>query len=353
MSKQQTSLQDVNLNEDFNFFGEDVEEGVETIFESEEKEKKKEEEPQEEIEEIVFENFEEETGKPEHTEESEEDAQIFDAIKTIFESGYLELEEGQEITPENADEIYREKFRNAIENELAAVFNSYSPEVRDIIAYTQKGGDIQDYLETVKSKEIKEGMDMDSEVNQKKFMKYKLTNDGYTENEIEDEIERLTENGKLETAAKSHYRKWENDKKKEKENLKKQVADQEKRRRQEFTKTKESFTTYLKDANISEMKLSDKDRKELPDYILEPKYRLQNGTVISQFQKDYHDILQDKEKTIILAKILQSGADLKKIKTLVETKVVEEFEDKVKRTRLPNSKKTNLNNKVYNPLEYF
>lgn len=224
-----------------------------------------------------------------------------------------ELEEGVELTDEKAEEILEDSFDESVDNRLQEIMSELPDVVKQMVKYSKDGGDINDLLSSIKEvndTQISNDLDMDQESNQIKVIKHKLAKDGYDEDTIEAQIEFFKESGKLEKTSKGFFK---NIVKENEETYQNKLKEQEKTKesqKENRRKYKTDLTSALKDSeDINGIKFSRKDKTDLPAYISDPTIKLENGATVSPLQRDIFNALKDKNKTLILAKILKSDFD--------------------------------------------
>ena len=351
---EQNTIEDLDLNEDFTFFGE-VDLELKAAVEAEQAaEKKGKEDKEEEVEEEpTFFADEDVLVNPEESEETEATSPTA-AIKAIFDSGYLTLDEGEEFSEENAEELFKKTFKNAVKQELKETLEALDPTTSSILKLALQGGDVESFIKTyTPEREITENMDLDKEANQKLIIRKGLEELGFDEEYISKEIERFEEEDKLKVNATVHYNKW----KSSREKLREKELSEAQKNYQKFEEEQEELKGYynnlVKEESFEGLKFSKADKKDLPSYIVEGKYRLKNGQTISQFHKDLIEASQDKKKAVILAKLLREDLSLEKIKKMVESKVIDNFKEDLQRSKTPKGTSNSAKGKIYNPLDFF
>lgn len=351
---EQNTIEDLDLNEDFTFFGE-VDLELKAAVEAEQAaEKKGKEDKEEEVEEEpTFFADEDVLVNPEESEETEATSPTA-AIKAIFDSGYLTLDEGEEFSEENAEELFKKTFKNAVKQELKETLEALDPTTSSILKLALQGGDVESFIKTyTPEREITENMDLDKEANQKLIIRKGLEELGFDEEYINKEIERFEEDNKLKINATVHYNRW----KSSREKLREKELSEAQKNYQKFEEEQEELKGYynnlVKEESFEGLKFSKADKKDLPSYIVEGKYRLKNGQTISQFHKDLIEASQDKKKAVILAKLLREDLSLEKIKKMVESKVIDNFKEDLQRSKTPKGTSNSAKGKIYNPLDFF
>ena len=86
--------------------------------------------------------------------------------------------------------------------------------------------------------------------------------------------------------------------------------------------------------------LSKQDKTSLPTYISEPNVELQDGRYVSEMQADLFKVMADKDKIVLLAKLLKTDFDFSAIERKKQTQAargVREAVERVDRKELSNS----------------
>ena len=259
------------------------------------------------------------------------------ALETLKKKGLVEyeLEEGEELTEELAEELLEEGYENAIESKIGQMISGLPQEVKDLIKFATDGGDVKELFAKMSSNtEISEETDMDNEVNQIMVIKDQLRADGHDEEYISDNIEFLKDSGKLQTTSKKIFAKKLKNISKDREDLvegQKQQKIALRARQKEFKK--ELKDTLIDSTDIKSLRFNRKDKNDLPDYIAEATVMLENGNSVTQMQRDLQLALQDKEKVLLLAKLLKDDFNFGSIVTDTKTKEIKRIKNNIQHSR--------------------
>ncbi len=270
------------------------------------------------------ENKDEDFFKSSPEEEEEDDDPNEGAVKLTSDSaktlsflkdkGLIELEEGEEITDENSEELLEEKWEKSIELALKDTISDLPDEVKNLIKYSSQGGNPYEYLKKM-SETLSSGVNKESDISeesvQMKAVEQDLKMQGYDDEYIETHLKVLKDSGKLESIAKKTYDKIISQQQKEEENQLKAIEDANKDRKEKAKKFKQDISEFVgKAESFKGYKLSKEDAKELPSYISDSRVEMANGKKVSSFQADLFKIMADKEKLVLLSKIVKSDLDL-------------------------------------------
>lgn len=292
-------------------------------------EKPKEEEPKEDF-------FEESKTKEKETDINVNSSIYLDVLKDLKEQGifkHVELEEGEDIDAERFAELQQEEY----DTEIAARLETWAtqeldPDAQAFIKFKVQGGNTEDFFkEYSKSSDIPEG-DIENESHQDAVIKYQLKQEGWSNDEIEDRLEYLENSGKKKDFAKRYDAKLKEQIEKNKSKLLEQAEEQKQKAKQVEDNFKASVKDALSEVNeVSGFKISQQDKGKIYDLLTKRNFKLSENQMITGFQKKMGDILQDTEKLILLAKLIDSDFDFTEMKKQIETKKVKEVKSNLQK----------------------
>lgn len=254
----------------------------------------------------------------------------------------FELEEGKELTDEEADAILEDSWDASLEAGIEETIKELPDEVKALIKIATNGGNVMQMMAKLAasvSAGITKDTDMTQESNQILVMTEDLREQGYDTEEINTHIDFLKSSGKLEAMSGKAFTK-----KIEKQNAdlaaesKRAVEAKEnaKKQQREYKSAVAAHVSTLNDLNG--FPINKKDKQELPGYMSEPTVELKDGRFITPMMYDFYKAQSDKDKSVLLAKILKNNFDFS---TLVNTKITEET--RKKRETLEEVNKTGSN----------
>ena len=292
---------------------------------------------------------EEQGGEPIDTKaksksKDKEESTTSSALNLLKDKGILdfELDEGEVLTEELAEEILEDKFDEAIEGRIGELFAGLPDVVKQMIKFAKDGGDPTAFVQTLAqatSTGLTTNMDMSQEANQEAVMKTMLKKDGYDDEDISTQIEFLKDSGKLKAMAEKRFDVWNKNQEKETAAL---TAAQENRRKQDREELRERKATLIAElqttAEVDGIKLNSKDKREIPSYIFDKNIELENGSKISNYHKDVWEAMSNKKASLQLAKLLRErkkdgSFDFSKIEKIAETAVTRKVKDNVQRNK--------------------
>lgn len=356
---------------DVDFFGEKVEKKEEVSEEEkkalekkaeEDAAKKKEEEKKSEEEAGVFKDFDDEEesekkktskkseDKKEEEEQENENVQPATVVNFLIDKGILDLDEDEikefdELDDEDKAEVVKDYFDKAVEDRFAEGIKNLPDTVKNLIKYAVNGGNVNTFLQNMaklSSTGLSEDMDVEDELNQEKLVRQKLQEEEYDEDYINSHIDYLKDSDKLKITAEKYFEKWKKTKAIEQEKEVRRVEAAKKLARDNeiaFKKEIGKFTSETE--SIKGFKLSKKDISEMPDYIASQNIRLQDGRTITPFYKDLTEAMKDKEKLVLMAKLLRNNFDFSQIVKTVDTKITRDLKESLQRQEKTQSVKSN------------
>lgn len=281
--------------------------------------------------------------KVDATDEDEEDEPVntdtsISSLAYLKEKGLVEyeLEEGEEMTQERAEELLEDSYELSIENAIKEKFADLPEPIKQLNKFVLNGGNPAEFfakLATDSTSRLQKGMDVTTEAVQETVMRETLKAEGYDKDYIDTQLDFLKDSKKLETVAKAKYSKWEEKSIKEEEALVARQATAKVNEKNKIRESKKAVSTLFNETNvINDIVFDKKDVKEIPSYMYDKQYKMDNGREITEMEKDLMDAMQDKNKFAVLAKMLRSDFDLKSFKTEASTEATKQIRKNLSRT---------------------
>lgn len=253
----------------------------------------------------------------------------------------FELEEGEELTDERAAELIEDSYEQGLEKRMGDMLAELPPVTRDLVKFAVNGGNESEFLAKLKNQPsvtaITKDMDLSDEKNQELVIRKQLESEDHDQEYIDSNIEFLKESGKLATLSEKYHQKIiARDEKQRAADLK-AIEDRKKASKESLRKFKKDLASHLETTQeYKGFKFGKNDAKELPSYISEPKIQTDNGAV-SEFQRDLFNVLQNKEKSVLLAKLIKSDFDFSPVEKSTKTKQTKKVQEDVRRTNSKSS----------------
>lgn len=308
------------------------------------------------------------------TEDDEEDDEVspqepsgsnLELYNTLKERGLvnLEPEDGVELTEELAEELIEDGLEGFIDNKIREKLNSLPRDVQGLIRYSLSGGDMKSYIDSIGNlvTSIPDNVDFNSEEDQEIVVRNILAEEGNDEDTIESQIEFLKDSGKLRGFAENKYKLWSTKKSQEEEKIIKKREEDIRQAKIRMRERKQEYTNLLSESdNIKGITVPRKIKKEIPNYIEDRNIALENGSYITELQRDlFYELPKNKEALIQLAVLMKNRNEdgtfnFKDIANSIQTEVVKKIKKDVRRSKpvLPSSSDRTV--KMNRPLaDYF
>lgn len=268
-------------------------------------------------------------------------------LEFLKEKGLVdfELEEGQELSEEDAEHLLEDSWEQSLEKEVEATIKDLPDELKQLIKFASKGGDVGELLgkmiQTATSG-INKNSDIENEDVQVLAVTMELRNQGHDQEYIDAQVEFLKDSGKLEVISKKSFDRIVAAQEEEtagEVDRQKQAVEYRKKQAREYKTNITSHINSLDEAGG--LPLSKQDKVALPTYISEPTVELQDGRVVSEMQADLFKVMADRDKIVLLAKLLKSDFDFSPIERKKQSQVARGIKDELQRVdktqRLSNS----------------
>ena len=252
-----------------------------------------------------------------------------DVYKDLKEAGifkHVELEDGEELDADRLFELQQEEIEAEVTSRLDAwASQELDEDAKAFIKFKIQGGDTSEFFKTYQNtSEITLG-DIEDEDYQDNLIRYQLQKEGWDKDEIEDRLEFLTESNKKSKFAERYHDRLIKEQEKEKQALVKQAEEQKIRVKQQ----EEQFRVSIKDTldtnkEINGIKFTDKDKGNLINFLTK-KEKLEDGRVITGFQRKLSESFNDPKKIALLAKILNDDFDFSSFEKSAITKKTKEI----------------------------
>lgn len=248
----------------------------------------------------------------------------------------VDVDNEEEIDADKFIEIQEEEIEARLDETIQAFMEELDDDGKTFLKFKREGGDTKKFFEIYSKLSEIPVPSYNDEASQEKFLEYYYSNYEDLENDdIQDKIDWLKETGKLSKYAEKFYDQLQEDEEKMKaevlERQKKMTFQQEEQRKQLVKDLKNIIdnTTTIKDWNITP-----KDKKDLHGYMTRPSVKVGNNQFLTQFQNDLQGIFKDKEKMILLAKIISSDFDATDLKEKAKTEVIRETRQKINNQKM-------------------
>jgi len=285
-------------------------------------------------------------------------------LKFLAEKGLVNL--GGDIPEgEDADDLLEDGFETAVDQRVEELFANLPAPVRQLNKYVMEGGDLGEFLSRLSKggvATLSEDMDLDDEDAQEAVLREALEAEGNDAEEIEAQLEFLKDSGRMEGMARKKYQKWLSRRKAEQEALVRQQAEAKRLEREQLRENRKRVQAMLEETeSIGRLRVSREDRKSLPSYMNEKTVPLQNGTSITELQRDiFYEVPKNEKAFLQLAMLMRNrNADgtfnFDGIAREVETEVTRSVKANVRRAKeaMPNRSKADTRRQSKSLADFF
>lgn len=286
------------------------------------------------------------TEPEKETEDFFDEDEVSTQSATSYSSVYKLLKEKGVISVdvENETEFDEETFAQVIEQEIEAgldetikaFMDDLDDDAKAFLKFKKEGGDTKQFFKFYNEvSQIPTPVIGDSK-SEEKFLKYYYkAYEDLDDEDIEDKIEFLKETGKLSKYAQKYHENVEEEIEQNREEaIKKQQYYQQQQEEQRKQYVKELKHLIDDSDNIKDWTITQKDKKILHSYMTRASVKVSENQYLTQFQNDLQQVFKDREKTILLAKIISNDFDLTDIKEKAKTEIIRETKSKLTNTKV-------------------
>lgn len=330
---------DTNNNlEDFTWESEETfeqkpEEKKEVLVKKEEQKKEQEEIKEEED---FFKDFE----KTEQFVETVETNKIAETFNHLKEIGFFKhtTHEG-DLDEDLLVELQEQEYEAEVTLRLTDwATKDLDEDAQAFIKFKREGGNTQDFFQIYsETTEIPTG-DIEDEDYQDNLIRHQLKKEGWDNDEIEDRLEYLTENGKKEKVAQKYDVKIKQEENKIKEELLFKATKEKEAAKIQKIEFKETLKEALsKTDNIKGFKITETDKNKILLGLTKEDQEINSNKTVTSFQKRLSEVFQNTEETILLAKLLFSNFDMTSFEKAVGTKITKEIKNNLEQRKIVRS----------------
>ena len=294
------------------------------------------------------------------------DGNQFSALANdLFKLGVFTKDEDEDDVAISTPEEFLERFQTEkkkgaseiVENFIGQFGEDYQKAFEAIFV---KGADPKEYFSTYNNVVSFAEMDLSSTDNQIKVVRQTLIDQGFDEEDVDTEVERLQNYGDLENVATKYHKVLV---KKEAQKLQKieeqaaiQLQQKQAIRNQYINNVQNILQEKLKTKEFDGIPLSPKTASELQDFLLVDKYKTVSGETLTDFDKAILELKrpenhEQKVKVALLLKILEKDPTLSTIqKTGVTKKSNQLFTEVARQVQKDNKKSAGGTSSIFSNL---
>lgn len=254
---------------------------------------------------------------------------VFKDLKQYGILKHVDIEEGENLDAKQLSKLYEEEYNTEVSNRINAwASQELDEEAQQFIIFKRNGGNTRDFLN--KLKEINNTGFSDGDISdedyQDEIIRKQLKEDDWDDDEIEERLESLTNNGKKESVAKKYYERFQKLKSKEIEKIVEEQEEAKRKLKQAQTEFKEELQSTL-DSNeeLLGFKMTKKDKETIFKSLTERTVRDEDNSLVTPFKQKLDGVFKDPKKLIILTKLLNNDFDMSDFKKSVITQETRKF----------------------------
>jgi len=309
-----------------------------------------------------------ETSDDDDSDDDASEGTQFTALSNdLFKLGVFTSEDGEEEAPISTAEEFLERFNNEkkkgasemVQNFIGQFGEDYQEAFEAIFV---KGVNPKEYFGTYNQVVNFAEMDLSDEANQVRIMKQALSDQGFDQEDVETEVERLKNYGDLESVATKHHKVLV---KKEAAKLQQMEANAEQELRQKqaiknqyITNVQSILQDKIKNKEFDGIPINPKLAGELQDFLLVDKWKTPTGETLTDFDRAILDMKKPenhemKVKLGLLMKMLEKDPTLSTIQRTGVTKKSNQLFGEVARQVTKSKTGTGTGGSKANPSSWF
>lgn len=264
--------------------------------------------------------------------------------KLLKEKGIISVnvEDETEFNEETFADVIEQEIEAGLDETIKAFMNDLDDDGKAFLKFKKEGGDTKQFFKFYSEVSQIPTPTIGDSKSEEKFLKYYYkAYEDLDDEDIEDKIEFLKETGKLTKYAQKYHENVEDEIEQNREEaIKKQQQYQLQQEEHKKQYVKELKGLIDDVDNIKDWSITQKDKKVLHGYMTRASVKVSENQYLTQFQNDLQQVFKDKEKTILLAKIIGNDFDLTDLKEKAKTEMIRETKSK-----LTSSKTSPISNK--------
>lgn len=323
----ESSTKSGEINEEIDTNGEDND--IDAPSKKSKKSKTVVEEESDEDDITVEDNLDEEDEDDESSEPKGEVSVFTDLYKDLKDKGlfkHTDIDEDEDLDSERFFELQEEEIEKEIENRLNNwANNELDEDAKALIEFVRNGGKTQDFFKVYNSQNSILDGDIEDENFQDRLIRMQLSDKGLEDDEIEDTLETLSDNGKKQKVAERYLKKLQE----EAEEERKELLEENKKKQEQIKKNEQAFTSEIKELlnkteDIKGIKFDKSARQEVFDFLTKRNIK-EGNSVMTGFNKGLKAVFEDKEKVLLLARLIQTDFDFSSIERQAKNKKTKEI----------------------------
>lgn len=304
--------------------------------------------PQEEIEKAFLndgkpdkepakkESTKEETPSEDKSEEGEGNENFRVFHKDLVDLGLLDEDKEYDGTAEGLVDAFRRRDERSKKDIYKQVGEELGEDGMALIQHLRNGGRPEDWVDTYS--DPLEGVNIEDKEHQKAVVKHYYRGQGWSEDEINQELMDIEDLGdeKLADKSKKMFERLKKQHEEDKAEFNKQAAEQEatvERQREEFRSNINKLIDEKSDIFGISLPKDPKSKQELKDYILKPKVRLPDGRMVTEAYANRVKTANDLNVYLLLSVMAKNGYNFDSIKRAEGTKATLGIKQQLEQSR--------------------
>ena len=240
-----------------------------------------------------------------------------DAVYKLFASELKDRKilRNVEIPDEVGEDDLYQFVDDEIEARLEEALDEYDEALRNnpqaiaLLRFMKNGGNTADFVAVYGQSKLPSEADLKKPAVREAFLRqYYMEIEGLDAEDTEDKIEWLKESKKDEKFALKHFKEIQESRAEAQQQLLQAQAERKRQAEASVIQFRNVIKkTVAEEDVIGDIKLSAKDKRELPDYISKHTVKAGPTQLVTQLQKDIADIFGDPKQLILLAKFVNGG----------------------------------------------
>lgn len=244
--------------------------------------------------------------------------------KHMSDKGILDFDEETFKDEDDSEELLEKVVEKTVENKIKEWKGSYPEDAQKFLEFVENGGNPADFHKYYYKEVSFKDYDLSTEESAKAVIKLGLEAEGYSSEEIDEELEDIERLGTWEKKAKLHLKKLQKIEDEQKEAIveaqKKYAKEQEELSKKQWEDFKKGL--YDRDS-IGGFKLTNKLKDEIWDYMTKP---IDKKTGITAYQKDSQE---NEDARYMFAYLLKNKWNIKSLEKQITTKEVSKLRSKL------------------------
>lgn len=270
-----------------------------------------------------------------------QDSSFTDLVLDLKDRGILqhaEVNEGDEVDADGLYEHIDKEVESRVDETFEAFFEEMPEEGKALLKHLKAGGSTADFVSVFGNKSLNiQNFDAEDKKHREQVIAHylRLTDGELDQDDINDRIEYLEENGKAKKMAEKYFDRIKAQEEQDKAELLQAQQDADKAKADSIKAFTKSLTNILeKTEEVKGFKFSGEDKKRLNKLILNPTIKVGKNKYIPEFNFKLGEILKAQtpeatQKLFLLAKLIDNDFDITDVKVKAKTEATREVKSRI------------------------